>query len=436
MTRGLDAVIFCAPVSTGGNAAFPPLPNIHFPVIERRVQLSMPHRVFFTDGVFDAGNDTLARALTGDGDSGTRTRKLLVVVEESVAHSHPGLTAAIPLWFSGAGRAWQAAGEPVVIPGGEGCKNDWGLVEKIWTAINDAGIDRHSYVIAIGGGALLDLVGFASATAHRGVRHVRMPTTTLSQGDGGVGVKNGVNYFNKKNWVGTFAVPWAVVNDHRFLTSLPDDDKRDGLIEAIKVSLIRDAALFCDLEVHADALGALDDEMLRRVIRSSAELHVEHICSGGDPFELGSARPLDFGHWVAHKIEPMSGFSISHGKAVATGMAVDLLYAKRRGLLTETDCDRILTLIERAGFRLWHDELAAREPDGELSVLRGLEDFREHLGGELTITLVTAPGRALEVHEIDSTTVREAIDELRARSGASRDRPVPASCLQAPPALT
>jgi 3-dehydroquinate synthase len=299
--------------------------------------------------------------------------------------------------------------------GGEACKNDWSLVEKLWAAINDAGIDRHSYVIAIGGGALLDLAGFASATAHRGIRHVRMPTTTLSQGDGGVGVKNGVNFFHKKNWVGSFAVPWAVVNDHRFLASLPDGDKRDGIIEAIKVAIIRDADFFRDLESHAAGLATLDDGLLRRIVRRSAELHVEHICTAGDPFELGSARPLDFGHWVAHRIEPMSGFTISHGKAVAIGMAVDLLYAKHSGRLATDDCDRILSLIVRAGFHLWHEKLAASEPDGTLSVLRGLEEFREHLGGELTITLVTAPGRAVDVHEMDGAIVREAIGELRER---------------------
>jgi 3-dehydroquinate synthase len=387
-------------------------------VIERSVQLALPHRVFFTDGVFDAGNDTLARALAGAGDSGDRRRKVLVVVDDAVANSRPGLLESIPAWFAAAGKRWQLATPPLVLPGGEACKNDWSLVERLWAAINDAGIDRHSYVIAIGGGALLDLAGFASATAHRGVRHVRMPTTTLSQADGGVGVKNGVNFFNKKNWVGAFSVPWAVVNDHKFLTSLPDEDKRDGIIEAIKVALIRDAAFYSELEANAVALGALDDAFLRRIIRRSAELHVEHICTGGDPFELGSARPLDFGHWVAHKIEPMSSFAISHGRAVATGMAVDLVYAKHRGLLSAPDCERILTLIERAGFRPWHDELATRKPDGKLSVLRGLEDFREHLGGELTITLVTAPGKAVEVHEMDSTLVEAAIGELEARAGA------------------
>ena len=383
-------------------------------MISRSVQLSLPHRVFFTDGAFDPDNETLVEALSGGPADGGRRRRVLLVVEEAVAAGHPGLMAAIPAWFAARADRWEAPAAPVVIPGGEACKNDWSGVERLWAAIHEAGIDRHSFVIGVGGGALLDLVGFAAATAHRGVRHVRMPTTTLSQGDGGVGVKNGVNFFAKKNWVGSFAVPWAVVNDHRFLRSLPEPDRRDGIIEAIKVALIRDAAFFAELEANATALAALDDAILRRLVRRSAELHVEHICTGGDPFELGSARPLDFGHWVAHRLEPLSGFALSHGRAVAVGMAVDLLYAARVGLLDRADADRILALIRQAGFPLWHETLRWREPDGTLAVLRGLEDFREHLGGELTITLVTAPGTAVEVHEMDPWHVAGAIDELRA----------------------
>jgi 3-dehydroquinate synthase len=271
-------------------------------------------------------------------------------------------------------------------------------------------------VIAIGGGAVLDLVGFAAATAHRGIRLVRMPTTTLSQADGGVGVKNGVNHFGKKNWVGTFAVPFAVINDFRFLESLPVADRRDGVIEAIKVALIRDAAFFREMETEAAALARLEPVMLHRVIQRSAELHVQHICTGGDPFEFGSARPLDFGHWIAHKLEQLSGFRVSHGRAVAIGMAADLQYACLAGLLTAEDRDRILALMERVGFILWADELLAVNSAGQLVVLRGLEEFREHLGGELCITLVTAPGEAREVHEMDDALVHEALEWMRGRT--------------------
>lgn len=384
-------------------------------MIERRVSLSLPHRVFFTEGVFDPAQTLLRDVLCPAEAEANRVRRVLIVLEKAVAAGQPGLEAAIRAWFA-AQDGLLVLADLRIIPGGEPCKNDWPLVEELWAAINDAGIDRHSYVIAIGGGAVLDLVGFAAATAHRGIRLVRMPTTTLSQADGGVGVKNGVNHFGKKNWVGTFAVPFAVINDFRFLESLPVGDRRDGVIEAIKVALIRDAAFFRAMETEAAALARLEPAILHRVIQRSAELHVQHICTGGDPFEFGSARPLDFGHWIAHKLEQLSGFRVSHGRAVAIGMAADLQYACLAGLLTAEDRDRILALMERVGFILWADELLTVNSAGQLVVLRGLEEFREHLGGELCITLVTAPGEAREVHEMDDALVQQALEWLRGRT--------------------
>ena len=386
-------------------------------MIERRVSLSLPHRVFFTEGVFDSAQTLLRDVLCPAEAEANRVRRVLIFLEKAVATGQPGLEAAIRAWFA-AQDGLLVLADLVIIAGGEPCKNDWPLVEELWSAINDAGIDRHSYVIAIGGGAVLDLVGFAAATAHRGIRLVRMPTTTLSQGDGGVGVKNGVNHFGKKNWVGTFSVPFAVINDFCFLESLPFGDRRDGVIEAIKVALIRDAAFFREMETEAAALARLEPAILHRVIQRSAELHVQHICTGGDPFEFGSARPLDFGHWIAHKLEQLSAFRVSHGRAVAIGMAADLQYACLSGLLTKEDRDRILALMEQVGFTLWADELLTTDPSGKLEVLRGLEEFREHLGGELCITLVTAPGEAREVHEMDDKLVPQALAWLRARAAA------------------
>jgi 3-dehydroquinate synthase len=308
------------------------------------------------------------------------------------------------------------AGEPVILPGGEPCKNDFALVQQCWQAINDAALDRHSYIFVIGGGAALDLVCFAASTAHRGIRHVRFPTTTLSQGDGGVGVKNGVNYFGKKNWVGSFAVPFAVVNDFAFLESLPVRERRNGIIEAIKVSLIRDKAFFEEIEGLAGALASLEQPALERLVQRSAELHVEHIATGGDPFELGSARPLDFGHWAAHKLEQITHFQVTHGEAVAIGMAVDLVYSVKKGILAAATAERVLGLIERIGFETYHSGLLAEGRSGEPVILEGLEEFREHLGGELTVTLVPDVGHKIEVHEMDRQLILAAMDELQERT--------------------
>ncbi len=298
-------------------------------MIERTIQLALAHRVVFTRGAFATGNQALVELLRAPA----HLSRVMVVVDSGVALSNPDLVVQIGAYFACQDGVLELAGEPLVVGGGEACKNDWERVPDLWTEINERELDRHSYIVAIGGGAFLDLVGFASATAHRGIRHVRMPTTTLSQGDGGVGVKNGVNYFGKKNWVGSFTVPHAVVNDSEFLLSLPEKERRAGVIEAIKVALIRDAAFFEAIVAGAEELAALEISALEMVIRRSASLHVEHIATGGDPFELGSARPLDFGHWAAHKLEQISGFEIGHGEAVAMGIALDLLYAVEVGLL-------------------------------------------------------------------------------------------------------
>src|SRR5204862_561409 len=127
---------------------------------------------------------------------------------------------------------------------GERVKNKHDWVLRVHHAIERAGLCRHSFLAAVGGGAVLDMAGLAAATAHRGIRHIRIPTTVLSQNDSGIGVKNGVNAFGKKNFLGTFAPPFAVINDSGFLTTLDDRDWRSGIAEAIKVALIKDAPFF------------------------------------------------------------------------------------------------------------------------------------------------------------------------------------------------
>jgi len=385
------------------------------PMTHRPIPVTFHHRVAFTHGAFDPKNLTL-RDLVAEACDLDGSAKVLVLLDSGVAAADPKLAGRISQYFAVHTDTLNLVTDPILLTGGEACKNDWSLVEKIWKAIEYFKICRHSYVIAIGGGAFLDLAGFGAATAHRGIRLIRMPTTTLSQGDGGVGVKNGVNYFGKKNWIGTFSVPFAVVNDLDFLSVLPPRACRDGIIEAIKVALIRDRAFYDFLLANGSALGRLEKKPLELAIRRSAENHVDHIATSGDPFEYGSARPLDFGHWVAHKLEQISNFAVSHGEAVAVGMAVDLLYSVKIDLLPRETAEEILNLIETVGFEVWSAELD-REERGRPVILAGLEEFREHLGGRLTITLVPGIGEKLEVHEMDENAILAAISELRTRSG-------------------
>ncbi|MFK7944207.1 MAG: 3-dehydroquinate synthase, partial [Paracoccaceae bacterium] len=315
-----------------------------------------------------------------------------------------------------AGRIELLGIEPV--PGGEKIKTELTWIEGIQDAVHEKAIDRHSYVIAIGGGAVLDAVGLAAATAHRGVRHVRIPTTVLSQNDSGVGVKNAVNLKGYKNFVGTFAPPWAVLNDFDFLDALPPRERIAGIAEAVKVALIRDGVFFEWLESHADDLVTFQQGAEEYMIRHCAELHMRQIGQGGDPFEMGSARPLDFGHWSAHKLESLTRHHVRHGEAVAIGIALDARYSVLKGLLPEGADERIIALLEHLGFRIFHPGLMRKDDSGRPAILRGLREFQEHLGGELTITLLTGIGIGHEVHEIDADLMMQAARWMEARESS------------------
>jgi 3-dehydroquinate synthase len=381
--------------------------------IERTIQVSYRHRVYFTRTVFSPENPLLRQVLAGEKADGVA--RVLVVVDEMLSQRQANLLQDIEAYFARHSEELKLVCAPLVIEGGERAKNSYFHVSEIQSLVEKHHVDRHSYIVAVGGGALLDVVGLAAATAHRGVRHVRIPTTTLSQDDSGVGVKNGINAFGKKNFIGTFAPPYAVVNDFDLLASLSDRDKRAGYVEAVKVALIRDSAFFNEIERSADKLANFDAEAMQRLIYRSAELHMNHIAASGDPFEFGSARPLDFGHWAAHKLEQISEYRVRHGEAVAIGIALDTIYSRLMGYLDTVSCERILSLLEQLGFELYANELMHEDSDGEFVVLKGLEEFREHLGGKLTITLLQGVGRGFEVHEMDPLEVLAAIRELHER---------------------
>ena len=382
-------------------------------LIERSIQVGYQLRVFFTHGVFAPANPVLRDILSGAEPD--RTHGVLVVLDESLAHARPGLAAEIESYFAGAPRL-KLVCPPLVIEGGERTKNSYFHVTEIHSHIDRYHIDRHSYVIAVGGGAFQDMAGLAAATAHRGVRHIRIPTTTLSQADSGVGVKNGINAFGKKNFIGTFAPPFAVVNDFDLLDSLSDRDKRAGYVEGVKAALIRSRDFFEAIEADAEKLAAFESQAMQRLIRRCAELHLDHIAGAGDPFEFGSSRPLDFGHWAAHKLEQLSEYKIRHGEAVAVGIALDTVYSRNLGFLDAASAERALRLLEQLGFDLYTNELLHVDSNHSLMVLKGLEEFREHLGGQLCLTLLKAIGEGFEVHELHLPKVVEAIYELKERA--------------------
>ena len=389
------------------------------------------HRVWWSDRVLTPGNAAFAAALAGVHG------RCVAFVDSGVAQSWPNLQHQLADAFAAlqttplksAPNTAHAETNPQLqhsavaetaatlppslahvetIPGGEACKDGLKFAERVAKICFDHGVNRHGAVIAIGGGAVLDAVGFGAAIAHRGVRMIRIPTTTLAQDDSAMGVKCGVNMYGQKNALGCFTSPWAILCDEHFLSTLPIEHFLGGFSEVVKIALLKDAPLFEQLEICASNILVRDMKVATPILRRSAWLHREHILNGGDPFEVGSARPLDHGHWSAHRLEVLSQFAVPHGQAVSIGIALDACLAVEMRLLDASVAKRILRLLQSLQLPIWHPIL---EADNQL--FAGLEQFRQHLGGNFAIPLLNAIGSSREVTRISAEDLRKSIITLR-----------------------
>ena len=389
------------------------------------------HRVWWSDRVLTPGNAAFAAALAGVHGH------CVAFVDSGVAQSWPNLQHQLADAFAAlqttplksarttahaetnsqlqhsavaetAATLLPSLAHVETIPGGEACKDGLKFAERVAKICFDHGVNRHGAVIAIGGGAVLDAVGFGAAIAHRGVRMIRIPTTTLAQDDSAMGVKCGVNMYGQKNALGCFTSPWAILCDEQFLSTLPIEHWLGGFSEAVKIALLKDAPLFEQLETRAKCIVSRDMQSAAPIFRRSAWLHREHILNGGDPFEIGSARPLDHGHWSAHRLEVLSQFAVPHGQAVSIGIALDACLAVEMRLLDKSVAKRILRLLQSLQLPIWHPIL---EADSEL--FAGLEQFRQHLGGNFAIPLLNAIGSSRDVTRISAEDLRKSIITLR-----------------------
>lgn len=371
--------------------------------IIQRFSVSYEFPVSFTRHTFAVENPVLCDLLRR---AGNKEHKLFPVVDADVLKNHPHMLDELEEYARCHSDTINLILPPLVVRSGEMCKNDPQEVQEFYRLTQDYKIDRHSFVLVIGGGSVLDAMGYAAATAHRGIRLIRMPTTVLGQNDAGIGVKNAVNFLGRKNYLGTFVPPYAVINDFALLQTLPKRDQRAGIAEAVKVALIKDAEFFDWLFDNRQLLAEFDEDAVAYMIRRCAELHLHHIATSGDPFEYGSARPLDFGHWSAHRLEELSHHDLRHGEAVAIGIALDSLYSAQMGFISAALQQKIFTTLQDLGFALSHSAFT------QLDIHKALQDFREHLGGELCITLLTGEGQAAQFNEIDETVMQRCIDTL------------------------
>ncbi|TDN95065.1 3-dehydroquinate synthase [Salegentibacter sp. 24] len=370
--------------------------------IQQTFSVPFKYTVHFSENVFKKENPLFAEVIGQHQQS-----KVYFVVDNGVVAKHPDLLNEIRAYAQAHKACLVLCADPLVVPGGEEVKNTKKYVDQILEACNANGIDRHSFIVAIGGGAVLDMAGFASAIAHRGIRHIRIPTTVLAQNDSGIGVKNSINVYGKKNFLGTFAPPFAVINDNTFLPTLEDRDWRSGISEAVKVALIKDASFFQWMEASVEGLREREIPPMEELIYRCAKMHMDHI-SGGDPFEMGSSRPLDFGHWAAHKLEQLTDYRLRHGEAVAIGIALDATYSYLKKMISYSALHRIISLFQQLGFVVHIPELSQKHLLSD-----GLEEFREHLGGELTIMLLSDIGKGVEVHQMDTDLILLAAEHLR-----------------------
>ena len=376
----------------------------------QRIEVRHEFPVVFTRHLFSPRNPVLRDAIARA--PAAAPRRCLVLLDKGVLAALPDLPQQIRTYFAAHTDALHLVRVPLTLPGGETIKQSSRPVRRMIEALQAAAICRHSYCLAIGGGAFLDAAGLAAALFHRGVRLVRIPTTALAQCDSGVGVKNAINFAGAKNLLGTFAPPYAVLNDADFLDSLPLPLLLDGIAEAVKVAAIKDIAFFRSIERAAPKIAARDMPTIRRILQRCALLHLDHIATSGDPYELGTARPLDYGHWSAHKLELLSKHRLSHGHAVAIGIALDALYAACIGLLPEAQSLRLIRTLQTCGLPVTAPECLQKNRRGHLVLLDGLEEFRAHLGGELTLTLPAPLGSRAEIHALDETLLADCILEL------------------------
>ena len=222
-------------------------------------------------------------------------------------------------------------------------------VETVYRRFIELGVDRRTFVLAVGGGIVTDVAGFAAATYMRGVAFGFVPTTLLGQVDAAVGGKNGVNVDGYKNMAGTFTQPQLVICDPALLRTLPDREFRAGLAEVVKAAVIADADLFASIAQSTFGQLRSDAELLADVV--AAAIRVKTDIVGRDERERGERRKLNLGHTLAHAIEKCSP-AMNHGEAVAVGTALIADAAVRLGVLSDADRVRIRELLARLGFDL------------------------------------------------------------------------------------
>jgi 3-dehydroquinate synthase len=278
-----------------------------------------------------------------------------------------------------------------------------------WLA--EVGMARRDVVVALGGGMIIDTVGWVASAFMRGVPYINVPTTLLAQVDAGIGGKVAVDHNAAKNLVGAFYQPRAVISCLEFLETLDPRQARSGLAEAVKKAIIASPELFEFIERHADALVHCRLAAVDPLVRAASTIKCELV--GRDPYEADLRRPLNFGHTVGHAVETTTGYGpVLHGEAVAFGMVVAVDIARARGLLDPAVADRIVRLITDLGLPVRLEQLGAVPPVDDL--LAALAKIREIRDGSLRFVLPVELGTTLIAEDVTEDEVRAALSRVTA----------------------
>ncbi|HMB95999.1 MAG TPA: 3-dehydroquinate synthase [Tepidisphaeraceae bacterium] len=291
------------------------------------------------------------------------------------------------------------------VPSGEDQKTI-ANISKIYDALLPAKLDRNTPIVALGGGVVGDMAGFAAATILRGVPFVQIPTTLLAMVDASVGGKTGVNHAVGKNLIGAFHQPIAVLIDPNVLKTLPPRELRSGLAECIKHDIIRDADGFAALEKNIHRAIALDIEYLTELIAHNVTIKARVV--EADPFESGERAHLNFGHTFGHAIENVSNYSYSHGECVALGMVAASFVATKLNMIDEPSRQRIVSLIEKAGLPTRGVKLDTNE------IVNAMFFDKKVKSGALRLVLPDRIGHVVIREDVPGELIRQAIDSLRA----------------------
>jgi 3-dehydroquinate synthase len=309
-----------------------------------------------------------------------------------------------PLYLEAISRALQGQGvrvASIVLPDGEAYKT-WSTLEKVFDALVESRCERKTTLVALGGGVIGDLGGFAAAVYQRGIPFIQIPTTLLAQVDSSVGGKTAINHPKGKNLIGAFHQPLAVVADIDTLSTLPERELAAGIAEVIKYGLIGDAVFFAWLEKNIDRLLARDPEALAHAIEYSCRNKSEIVSL--DEREAGMRALLNYGHTFGHAIEAGLGFGVwLHGEAIACGMAIGAQLSQRMGLITHEDTSRVIDILKRA-------RLPVTAPDfGMVRYFELMGHDKKVESGKIRFVLLRRIGEAFVTDEVPADALDEAL---------------------------